>query len=778
MPPSGSGKIIKTPKHRSFQRPGPSLERLNPAEPELRPSKDGSGISRAELRELRGKLAELQEKVAELSQANSDMEYLLASAGVATFFLDRQMNLTRFTPAAADIFGLTLSDVGFPFRHLAGNIDCPSFVRDAETGHPGTEQIVATPDRERCFLLRILPYRTQQGCIDGIMVTLSDVTEQKRMEHTLKESGGQVRQKLESILAPEGEIGSLELGDIIDAGALQSLVDDFHELTGMPMSLTDMNGKVLVGVGWQKICTQFHRVHPDTCRNCIESDLQLSAGVPLGEYKLYKCKNSMWDVATPVMLGDRQLGNLFMGQFFFEDEPLDYQLFRAQARAYRFDESEYLKALEAVPRLSRKSLNTCMTFFMKLAGLLSKLSYSNLKLARSLSQRDALMQSLFQSEQRLQLFIEHAPAALAMFDTGMRYLSVSHRWLAAYGLGERDLIGASHYDIFPELTEALREAHRRGLAGEVLRGTGDRFERADGSVQWVRWEVRPWRDAAGTIGGIVIFSDDITELQKAEDILRQLEQQVKERTHSLTESNEKLQQEIYRRRQIEIELLHKNQRLESMAIELSLAEERERDRIAGELHDQVGQRLILGKMKLGALASQVQSDSWLDDIEELDQIIGLSIQDIRSLTFQLRPPLLATAGLEAALRWLGEEFQEKYGHKLSYSDDNKPKPLRFETRSTVFQAAREMLINTVKHAGATHIEINIRREAEMLQLCLSDNGRGFDLTEARMKKSNSGGFGLSNVQRRIEHLGGGVIIQSRPGNGTQITIVVPLDLPQ
>ena len=105
----------------------------------------------------------------------------------------------------------------------------------------------------------------------------------------------------------------------------------------------------------------------------------------------------------------------------------------------------------------------------------------------------------------------------------MRYLSVSRRWLSDYGLGERDLIGESHYDIFPEITAEWREAHRRGLAGEVLRAEADRFERADGSVQWMRWEIRPWHDAEGKIGGIVIFAEDITDIKLAEEVLRRYE---------------------------------------------------------------------------------------------------------------------------------------------------------------------------------------------------------------------------------------------------------------
>ena len=189
-------------------------------------------------------------------------------------------------------------------------------------------------------------------------------------------------------------LDNLSLSDLIDTQAIQFMMNDFYRVATVPMSIIDLKGEVLVGVGWQDICTTFHRVHPETRRYCMESDLRLSAGIPAGEFRLYKCLNNMWDIATPIFVGGHHMGNVFSGQFFFDDETIDYDIFRSQAHKYGFDEKGYLDALEGVPRLSRRKVDSGMSFFIRIAEMIASMSYTNVKLSQSLAERDTLTVSL------------------------------------------------------------------------------------------------------------------------------------------------------------------------------------------------------------------------------------------------------------------------------------------------------------------------------------------------------------------------------------------------
>ena len=211
-----------------------------------------------------------------------------------------------------------------------------------------------------------------------------EITERETTEEELRDSEERLQLKLDSVLSPDVELGEEDLSNIIDVPRLQATMNYLFTVTRMGFALIDLKGNLLVGTGWQDICTKFHRVNPITCKNCVESDIELSSGVEKGKIQIYKCKNNMWDVVTPLFIGDKHVGNVFFGQFFFDDEKVDRDLFTAQAEKYGFDKEQYLLAFDRIPRFSKEKIMDLMDFYSRFSEMLSKLSHSNLKLAKSL----------------------------------------------------------------------------------------------------------------------------------------------------------------------------------------------------------------------------------------------------------------------------------------------------------------------------------------------------------------------------------------------------------
>ena len=232
--------------------------------------------------------------------------------------------------------------------------------------------------------------------------------------------------------------------------------------------------------------------------------------------------------------------------------------------------------------------------------------------------------------------------------------------------------------------------------------------------------------------------------------------------------------DITERKLAESKLLIYQEKLQSLASELSLVEERERRSIATDLHDQIGQTLSVIKMCCFALRNDLHSPEHIRQIDEIKEMVTQTIRDTRSLTFELSPPVLYELGLVAAIDWLAEQFQHKHSLKCTVESDRKSKPLSQDFEIVLFRSVRELLINIVKHAEAKKVKITIRVNKENLRIRVTDDGIGFSKEAKAGRTYKNHQFGLFNITERIRHLGGKVEVDSQSGKGTMVTLVAPL----
>jgi len=215
--------------------------------------------------------------------------------------------------------------------------------------------------------------------------------------------------------------------------------------------------------------------------------------------------------------------------------------------------------------------------------------------------------------------------------------------------------------------------------------------------------------------------------------------------------------------------------LKSLASELTLAEESERHRIATELHATISQSLVVSKLQLDTLRASVPSRDIARTLEEVCNLLDQTIQETKSLTFNLSSPILYELGFETAVsEWLTERIQKKHHIATEFEDDGQPKPLDDDVRVLLFRDVRELLINVVKHAQAKKVKVSIRRVGSKMHVRVEDDGGGFDPAEIRVTAVKKGGLGFFSIRERLEELGGHLEIDSEPGHGTRVTLMAPL----
>jgi len=266
----------------------------------------------------------------------------------------------------------------------------------------------------------------------------------------------------------------------------------------------------------------------------------------------------------------------------------------------------------------------------------------------------------------------------------------------------------------------------------------------------------PYRSADGPrIAGVVITFADITEATRA--------------------AQKEIEAKVVANRQLEERVRERTEELGRLSHELALAEVRERQTIARDLHDGLGQELNAASIKLDALRNTDvtgRSDAALDEIAKLLEGV---VREMRSLTAQLNPPVLEQLGLMPAIEWLSEEMRRNYHLEVILDDDLEPKPLDSITASILFRAVRELLINITRHAQVKIAQVATRCADGRLTLEIIDRGIGFSLNNVQSRSSV--GLGLATIRERITYIGGTLQIDSERNRGTIATIQVPMTPP-
>jgi signal transduction histidine kinase len=245
---------------------------------------------------------------------------------------------------------------------------------------------------------------------------------------------------------------------------------------------------------------------------------------------------------------------------------------------------------------------------------------------------------------------------------------------------------------------------------------------------------------------------------------------VREGKSPLKQTKQELQRKLAA---LEQDVETRTAQLRRLIFELSMTEDRERRAVALDLHDHLGQLLSVANVKLAALRAGGTASA--NALAELSDLLMQAERVVRSLAFQISPPVLYELGLVPALEWLTEEMKTVYGITVTVHDDGKPKPLDQAIRSILFRAARELLINVSKHAKVGTARIDVHRSDGGVEVTISDAGVGFD-PAALPVPSARGGFGLPSVRERLAAIGGEFAIQSVPGDGTVARLRAPFAL--
>ena len=235
-------------------------------------------------------------------------------------------------------------------------------------------------------------------------------------------------------------MGKYSFSELINVDSLKKMAESLYVATGIPIGILDVDGTIYIATGWQDICTKYHRTYPDTCKRCAISDQYINEHICDGGYIAYKCLNNMWDIALPIIISGEHMATIFFGQFFYEDEVIDIEYFRAQAIEFGFDEKEYLDALSRVPVYSKKKVEYTIEYYLALIMTLAESGLRQLEYKNSQNE-------LEKSQKYLSTILNSVNDAIFIHDVYGNIIDVNETTTTMFGYSKNELISMNVYDI-------------------------------------------------------------------------------------------------------------------------------------------------------------------------------------------------------------------------------------------------------------------------------------------------------------------------------------------
>lgn len=543
--------------------------------------------------------------------------------------------------------------------------------------------------------------------------------------------------------------------DLIDFKRVDTLLEGFNKSTGFVTAILDLQGNVLSKSGWRPICTEFHRVNPETAKNCTISDTVLAGKMDQGEpYHCYQCLNGLVDVAVPLVINGEHIANLFSGQFFFEEPDRDF--FKNQSIKYGFDEGEYLEAIDNVPVVSRESVKTAMDFLLNMTLLISEMTFQKLE---QMELHDAVVKS----EDRFKTFMEETPVYAYIKDGSMQYIFSNKKMLELIQLNVNESTTASATPLFnADVAHDLARAEQQILSGSAKRIESEYQVTIDGQDKWlndIKFALK-LTDGTQGVGGLAF---DITERRQAELEIRrlnaELEQRVIARTAQLEASNKELEAFSY---SVSHDLRAPLRHISGYV-----------DLLNSRFHETLPDK---AKHYLSTITASANQMGKL--IDDLLQFSRTGRQEMRQ----------AAMDMNIVVKEVLEKVNPDTHHRnISWTIAELPKV--FGDQALLKQVWLNLLDNAVKFTRNTdkaEIEIGCTQEADQWVFFVRDNGVGFDMQYAHKlfgvfqrlhspANFEGTGIGLANVQRIIHKHAGRVWAEAKPDKGAIFYFTIPCE---